>query len=189
MTYEVEMKFPLGDTGDVTAIRDRIAALGATPSETLDQRDVYFAHPSRDFAQTDEAFRLRCVGEQNFLTYKGPLLDAETKTRREIEVAAASGHFAADQLVEMLTSLGFHPVREVIKRRSPFHLNWQDHDLELCLDEVRDLGWFIELEIIATEADRDVARECLFSLSRALGLGKSERRSYLRLLLEGASAS
>src|SRR5262245_6810219 len=169
MTLEVEMKFPLGNRGDVTAVRDRITALGATPGESLDQRDVYFAHPARDFAQTDEAFRLRCVGEQNFLTYKGPLLDTETKTRREIEVPAAPGHFTADQLVEMLTLLGFRPVREVIKHRSPFHLRWQDRDVELCLDEVRDLGWYLELEIISTEADRDVARESLFSLSRELG--------------------
>ncbi|TXT20197.1 MAG: hypothetical protein FD138_4248, partial [Planctomycetota bacterium] len=49
---------------------------------------------------------------------------------------------------------------------------------------VRDLGWFAELEIIAEDSDRDAARECLFALSQELNLGKSERRSYLRLLLE-----
>ncbi len=45
------------------------------------------------------------------------------------------------------------------------------------------LGWFVELETITDETGRDAARECLFELSRELGLGKSERRSYLRLLL------
>lgn len=184
MTYEVELKFPLSEAAAVEALRQRIAALGAHASQPLDQRDIYFAHPSRDFAQTDEVFRLRCVGDENFLTYKGPVLDAVAKTRREIEVPAAAGQTTREQLREMLTSLGFREVRNVVKRREPFHLRWQNRDLEVVIDNVHDLGWFAELEIIAEDSGRDAARDCLFALSQELHLGKSERRSYLRLLLE-----
>jgi adenylate cyclase class 2 len=187
MSYEVEMKFRLRDADAVNVLRQRLVSFKAEPDEPLDQRDIYFAHPSRDFAQTDEAFRLRCVGEENFLTYKGPLLDEVAKTRHEIEVATAAGATAREQLLEMLTRLGFRPVREVLKSREPFHLRWQDRELEVVLDNVRELGWFVELEIIAEESDRDAAREVLFSLAQILGLGKSERRSYLRLLLEKAA--
>ncbi|MCX7420453.1 MAG: class IV adenylate cyclase [Planctomycetia bacterium] len=187
MSYEVEMKFPLPTQADVDSLRERIAQSDAVAHESLDQRDVYLAHPSRDFVQTDEVFRLRHVGEQNYLTYKGPVVDAETKTRREIEVAAASGPIAAAQLLDMLTSLGFRPVGEVIKRRTPFHLSRQGREIEIVLDDVRGLGWFVELETIADEASCDAARECLFELSRELEFGKSERRSYLRLLLRGES--
>lgn len=189
MSYEVEMKFPLADAAAVEALRQRLGSLQAEPGEALDQRDCYFNHPSRDFAQTDEAFRLRCVGDENFLTYKGPLLDAVAKTRREIEVPAASGKIAREQIREMLTSLGFLEVRDVVKRREPFHLRWQERDLEIVLDDVHDLGWFAEVEIIAEDSDRDAARECLFALSQELQLGKSERRSYLRMLLEEDRAS
>ncbi|MBC7816868.1 MAG: class IV adenylate cyclase [Planctomycetaceae bacterium] len=189
MTYEVELKFPLTNTATVEALRQRIAVLGAQPSQPLDQRDIYFAHPSRDFAQTDEVFRLRCVGVENFLTYKGPLVDQVAKTRREIEVPAASGQTAREQLLEMFASLGFREVRDVVKRREPFHLRWQDRDLEVVIDNVRDLGWFAELEIIAEDSDRNTARECLVALSQELNLGKSERRSYLRLLLEKDGAA
>ncbi len=184
MTFEVELKFSLAGLSEVNALRKRFAAIGAQPGETIEQRDVYFAHPSRDFAQTDEAFRMRCVAEQNFLTYKGPLLDTVTKTRREIELATAPGHLAASQLTEMLTALGFRPVREVAKCRSPFSLNWKNRHVELVLDDVAGLGWFLELETLSQESNCDPARECLFDLSRELSLGKSERRSYLRLLLE-----
>ena len=184
MTYEVELKFPLPDAATVEALRQRIAVLGAHPSQPLDQRDIYFAHPCRDFAQTDEVFRLRCVGDENFLTYKGPLVDQVAKTRREIEVPAASGQIAREQLREMLASLGFREVRDVVKRREPFHLRWQDRDLEIVIDIVHDLGCFAELEIIAEDSERDMARECLVALSQELNLGTSERRSYLRLLLE-----
>lgn len=184
MSLEVELKFPLADPAAVETLRQKLAALRAEAGEPLDQRDIYLAHPSRDFAQTDEAFRIRCVGDENFLTYKGPLLDEVTKTRQEIEVAAAAGTVVSDQLLEMFTRLGFRAVREVVKRREPFFLLWQDRDVEIVLDNVRDLGWYAELEIIAEDAERDAARECLFALSKELGLGKSERRSYLRLLLE-----
>ena len=184
MTYEVEMKFPLADADAVAALRQRLAMLGAQACEPLDQRDIYFAHPSRDFAQTDEAFRMRCVGEENFLTYKGPVVDPVAKTRREIEVSAAAGQQAREQLRDMFTSLGFREVRDVIKRREPLHLRWQGHALEITIDSVRDLGWFAELEIIAEESARDAARECLLALAKELHLGNSERRSYLRLLLE-----
>ena len=189
MTYEVELKFPLSAAAAVEALRQRLTVLAAEPEEPLDQRDIYFAHPSRDFAQTDEVFRLRCVGDENFLTYKGPIVDQVAKTRREIEVSAAAGQTAREQLREMFASLCFREVRDVIKRREPFHLRWQDHNLEVVIDNVRDLGWFAELEIIAEESDRDSARECLFALSQELNLGKSERRSYLRLLLEKDGAA
>lgn len=184
MTYEVEMKFPLAGADAVAALRQRLTALGAESAEPLDQRDIYLAHPSRDFAQTDEVFRVRCVGDENYLTYKGPVLDEVAKTRREIEIATAAGLSERDQLLDMLTSLGFRQVRDVVKRREPFYLLWQDRDLEIVLDNVQDLGWFAELEIIAEQTDRDAARECLFALSQELQLGQSERRSYLRLLLE-----
>ncbi|MBM3969727.1 MAG: class IV adenylate cyclase [Planctomycetes bacterium] len=184
MSLEVEMKYSLADAAAVTALRMKLAALGAEPAEPLHQRDVYLAHPSRDFAQTDEAFRIRCVGEENYLTYKGPLLDEVTKTRHEIEIATAAGAGACEQLLDMFTRLGFRAVRDVVKRREPFFLLWQDRDVEIVLDDVRDLGWFAELEIIAEVSECDAARECLFALSRELNLGKSERRSYLRLLLE-----
>ena len=182
--YEVELKFPLAGLTDVAALRTRITALGASACEVLDQRDVYLAHPSRDFSQTDEVFRVRCVGDENFLTYKGPVLDEVAKTRREIEIATAAGLAERDQLLDMLTSLGFRPVRDVIKCREPFYLLWQDRDLEIVVDDVQDLGWFAELETIAEDSDRDTARDCLLTLSQELNLGKSERRSYLRLLLE-----
>lgn len=184
MTYEVELKFPLATADDVAVLRRMITELQATPSSPLDQRDVYLAHPCRDFAQTDEVFRLRCVGDENYLTYKGPVLDASAKTRREIEIATAAGLAVRQQLLEMVTALGFQEVRDVVKRREPFHLRRHGRDIEIVLDNVHGLGWFVELETIATDADRDASREALLTLSRELHLGQSERRSYLRLLLE-----
>jgi ABC-type sulfate transport system permease component len=57
----------------------------------------------------DEAFRLRRVGERNYMTYKGPKLDATTKSRPEEEVRLADGAAAlaaCDEIVQRSGPLG-----------------------------------------------------------------------------------
>ena len=180
MPYEVELKFPLAD---VEAIRTRLARYRAQPVATVEQSDLYFQHPARDFGQTDEAFRIRRVDQRNYVTYKGPLVDRETKTRQEIEIAFAEGPEAAERLETMLTQLGFSQTRGVHKVREVFSVAFDNHDLELSLDHVTDLGDFIEIEIVTDEQHREAARDCILRFAAELGLENSERRSYLCLLM------
>jgi len=181
MSYEVELKFPLSDDTD---IRASLTKLGAVYRETVPQRDRYFAHPQRNFAETDEALRLRGVGENNFLTYKGPVTDRATKTRRELEVGFEPGAAAAEKFATIFEILGFRPVREVVKERQIFDLTWREHEFEIALDEVQGLGRFLEIETIAGEAERTLAQQAILALAEELQLSDPERRSYLCLLLE-----
>jgi adenylate cyclase class 2 len=178
--YEVELKFPLADAEPVLR---RLAALGARCSPALEQIDLYFNHPSRDFAATDEALRIRSVGDQNLVTYKGPVVDSQTKTRREIEIPLGSGE-TKGKIAELLAMLGFRPVREVRKTRRPQLVTWRDREFEIALDEVAGLGSFVEVETLASEADRPAAVEAIMSLAAELKLTAPERKSYLCLLLE-----
>jgi adenylate cyclase class 2 len=118
------------------------------------------------------------------LTYKGPKLDKETKTRKEIEVPLADGEAAAKQCLEMLRSLGYRPTATVHKRRTVYHTEYAGFDLEICFDEVSDVGLFVELEIVAPDDQLEAARSAVKDLASQLGLGGSERRSYLELWLE-----
>lgn len=178
---EVEMKFP---SSDFAAIEDRLAKAGASLNEARQEIDHYFNAPDRDFARTDEALRLRRVGLANFVTYKGPKRDAQTKTRTEIEVPLADGTAAADNFVRLLTCLGYRPVAVVQKKRRIYHLERDAFPLEVCLDDVEGVGRFVELEILAPEERLDKARRVVQDLAATLGLTTSERRSYLELLLE-----
>lgn len=180
MTIEVEQKFHVSD---VTSLERKLAALDAVHQETVTQVDHYFAHPARDFARTDEALRLRQVGQLNFITYKGPKLDDTTKTRREIEIALDNGPKSASDAIELVEALGFRPVADVRKRRKHFSLQRQAWQIGVSLDEVEGLGDFLELEILADEADVAHARDALSSLAAELELGPGERQSYLELLL------
>jgi len=182
------MKFPVKDAA---AIESRLRAVGATRRETVSQLDRYFNHPCRDFALTDEAVRLRRVGERVELTYKGPRVDAVTKTRLEhsLPLAApgtlAGPHATVEAWTGLLVSLGFRVVAEVAKDRKVFSLERESLSVEIAIDTVAEIGTFVELEVLAEEAGLGAARECLGALARELGLTASEHRSYLELLLEG----
>ncbi len=188
MRYEVEMKFPVAD---LAALEGRLTGLGATVAAAQREVDVYFTHPARDFAQTDEALRLRRKGADYTITYKGPKIDAATKTRREIDLPLAVGEEGFRAWFALLEALGFRVAGEVRKSRRKARLTWHGRNVEGSLDRVEGLGDFVELELIVedqSEADSaesaaiESAKQCIFSLAAALGLEGSERRSYLELL-------
>jgi adenylate cyclase class 2 len=200
--YEVELKYRVADG---RAIEDRLAGLGACWHGTTEQVDRYFNHPSRDFAVTDEALRLRSTAAGVAITWKGPRLDATAKTRREIELplalaavpatalalaavpaaAEASSAIPAtlDRWTELLEALGFRRVREVAKRRRLATVAWEGAAIEVALDHVAGLGDFVELELQAEFAGIAVAAARIESLARELGCANPERRSYLEMLL------
>lgn len=181
MKYEVEQKFPLADPQRVVA---QLATLGVQPLPAVEQADLYFNHPAKNFKETDEALRIRRVGRQNCVTYKGPKIDAETKTRREIELPLAPGEESYLQFAELLVVLGFIRVFEVRKQRREAELTWQGQLVHIALDDVVALGKFIELEISAEADQLADAKAALTSLAKFLELHTSERRGYLDLLLE-----
>jgi adenylate cyclase class 2 len=181
MHYEVEQKFP---QADLAAIERRLTVQGIGIGPPQVEEDVYYAHPGRDFARTDEALRIRSVAGSGrpVITYKGPKIDVATKTRRELEIELAPGSAGAWR--ELLSALGFRAVATVRKRRRKAHVPWKGLEVEMSLDEVDGLGSFVELELIATDDQLEAARACLAMLAAALGLAESERRSYLELLLQ-----
>lgn len=189
--YEVEVKV----RADHDAVRARLAELGARSLGSVVQADTYFDAPHRDFARTDEALRVRQVAAiedasasgldpealledaQSRLTYKGPLVGSSGKTREEVETNIADG----EDVRTILDRLGFEPVATVRKVRARYDLD----GYTVTLDDVADLGEFVEVEIEAREAEIEQARKGTFEVLERLGLDpeKSIRDSYLELLL------
>ena len=178
--FEVELKFPVQDA---TAVRERLAVLGACWSEAVRHRDVYFAHPARDFRSTDEALRTRTIGEVTTLTYKGPVIDRATKTRREIEVDLQPGAGGTAALTQILEHLSFRKVREVTKTRQTAVITWQGIAVTCGWDEAPPLGTYLELEVVTDEAGKPAAQAGIIDLARHLQLPAQEHRSYLALML------
>ena len=185
--YEVEVKVEAAHDH----VGERLADLGAEPLGTVHQHDTYYDHPTRDFAATDEALRLRreTAGEGTgtdhsnssttaTLTYKGPLVDGDSKTREEVETGVED----PDALDAILRAVGFEPAAAVEKERERFGYG----DYLVALDSVAGLGEFVEVEAGGEAGDIDTLREGAFELCRRLGLDPDDsiRTSYLALLLE-----
>lgn len=173
--YEVEVKVRAAHG----PVEQALADAGAEERGAVEQADTYYDAPHREFAETDEALRVRREmrdGETEAqITYKGPKVDAESKTRREVETGVEDG----DDAAAILDALGFEPVATVRKHRRHFRLD----GYTVTLDDVEGLGEFVEVE---TEAeDVKEARKGAFDVLRRLGLNPEEqvRSSYLALLL------
>jgi adenylate cyclase class 2 len=200
--YEVELKVQAAHE----PIREALAAREATRLGTVRQADTYYDAPHRSFADTDEALRLRHETreggteeregdtaederEMTHLAYKGPLIEAASKTREEAETAVTD----PDATGAILDALGFAPAARVTKHRERFVLGAYTGgpDPVVRLDRPLDLGTFVEVER-TVEADdgigaaRDGARELLADL----GLDPDDqiRTSYLELLLDAPDA-
>lgn len=180
MQLEVERKYRIAEP---ESLRQKLTQLGAVFGRAERQQDNYFNHPSRDFALTDEALRIRSVGLLNYVTYKGPKLDRTVKTRRELELPIGEGAEAAAQFAELLLALGFRLTAQVVKFRSAATLSWNGTAFEICWDEVERLGSFLEIELIVNAADAEQARDKILALEQEIGLTTPEPRSYLSQIL------
>jgi adenylate cyclase class 2 len=174
--YEVELKL----RAEHDALREPLDDVGAEPTGTVTQVDTYYDHPVRAFGETDEALRIRRetdgAGERAEVTYKGPLVDDDSKTRPELETEIDDG----ETMDAILESVGFEPAATVEKTRERYRCG----DYTVTLDSVDGLGEFVEIE---TEADEiEPAREGAIELLERLGLDPEDgiRRSYLGLLLD-----
>lgn len=183
---EVELKFPLADRNTLLTALDRVH-----PGLSFQQRqetDEYFQHPCRDFKVTDEALRIRLSGGVVELTWKGPKLDSRTKSRKELELTvnelAETSDLRHKRLREILLVLGFSSAGLVHKTRHTAQLLFHQRLVQVSIDNVEDLGLFVELEIICDPSERAGATELLLQLAEQLELKHTERRSYIALLAE-----
>jgi adenylate cyclase, class 2 len=183
---EIEVKCPVAD---FEPVRHTLAEWGAHADPPRQEADHYFNAPDRDFARTDEALRLRRIGQHNWITYKGPKRDQQTKTRTEIELPLGDGDQTADDFARLVQHLGYRPVAVVRKERTCYHVQRDGFDLEITLDMLAGLGRYVEVEIRGDEQSYDTARACLLRTVAELGLKETERRSYLELLLAQGGAT
>lgn len=171
MHREVEVKFSISEP---SRIREKLLELGATYVDTVDQVDIYYQHPCKNFAETDEALRLRennsKSGKSIELTYKGPKRGGWAKDRVEI----VSRVVDSMEMQEILEMLGFKTVARLQKHREFYMIK----GVEVSIDKVEGLGDFVEIE------DKGGGLEAVREIASLLGLGEPVPKTYLELYLE-----
>ncbi len=185
---ETEIKAFIGIAG--TAHRAKtvssLGAMGFRLDHFCEEEDRYYQAPDRDFRKTDEALRIRIHSENGesraLVTYKGPKMDSESHMRHEVEVEIADSEAAA----ELFDGLGYKSVFTVSKHREVY----KRADISVCLDDVKNLGFAVEIEKLipedARKEEKQGAREELLSVLDELGISRERltMETYLEMLLK-----
>lgn len=167
-SLEVEIKAPVAKLSDIEKI---LVSIHAQFKEETIEEDHYYQHPCKDYQQTDEALRIRISETRGFLTYKGPKLDKDTKSRTELEIAIDD----PESYKRLLEHLGFKEAGQVLKTRKTYIFQ----NCSIMLDSVKALGTFIEIECFG---DFEVCKKSIFEVAKILKLENFERRSYFELI-------
>ena len=178
---EVEVKLPIAD---LDTIKRKLLKMGFKETAVIEERDTYFDNRQGDIRANGEALRVRetkdhLTGESRAqINFKGKKLDTCTMTREELETGVENGEICRN----ILQVIGYAPAEpEVIKDRTMM----QKESITACLDNVRGLGGFLELEILAnSEEEKDVALKRIENILNSLGYQISDtvRMSYLSML-------
>jgi adenylate cyclase class 2 len=141
MAVEIEAKLKVDD---LTPVRARLHGLKAEFRACLDQQDLYFDNDQGYLMAQDKCLRIRVEvesrdqGTKTLLTYKGPKQPSDVKCRQEIEIPVSD----EEQARTLLDGLGYAQKMIVHKHREL----WSFKQCLIGLDQVTDLGTFVEIE-------------------------------------------
>ena len=133
---EQEVKFRLPAAEGVAAELEAIGARVEKPRHF--ERNVLYDYPDRRLGKRDEALRLRRVGDQSWLTWKGPHHGSgRIKQRRELETFLSD----ADAVEGIMEALGLVECFRYEKYRAIYRVE----SAILTVDET-SMGVFLEIE-------------------------------------------
>lgn len=170
--YEAEIKWVVDDR---SGVREALNSYASPREETY--RDEYFVHPAVVPPGSPREFRVREIrrpgaASRSLLTFKDRVVDAESGSKREHEVAVAE----PGALSAMLRAMGFDLDISLTKNCENWEFTHEGREVLATLVSVPELsGHFLEIETLAS-VESDVAG-CLAGLRRLasdLGLRRAD---------------
>jgi predicted adenylyl cyclase CyaB len=174
---EVEMKVLLS-TSEVESLTQRLVKLGACLGDPVTQKDVYYK---------ELGFRSRIQGPGSYLVRirymsDGASLNMKRLTEidgvwEEIETRVGDGKVAE----QVVSSIGAEHAVTVSKTRRSGRIN----DIEVILDNVEDLGVYLEVSIEDPSEVQEAKSKLLHLLGELeIDHSRAELRGYPTILLE-----
>ncbi len=164
MKKEIEVK---AKAEDLNILKKKLEELGCVFTNPTEQKDTIFVNFDSDFATFmpgTNFLRIRETDNKILFTLKQPQSNELDCIEKEIEVSDRN------QLKDMLELMGYHEAIQVHKIRTKTKYN----DMEICLDEVKDLGMFIEVEKIV-DGDGETVQNELLDFLESLGVSRENR--------------
>ena len=161
---EVEIKYYLKDDNKLLKIIDELQMEKTTTDIEIDE---YFTDIDEEFIRNRTCLRIRRTNNIKMeLTFKGKskVLDnlyAKNESNLPIDI---NYH---DNLVSFLNYLGFKKYVEVNKKRTTYTKAIDNLTYNIMLDEIKNAGKFLELEILTKEDNisTDILKEKLIDFS------------------------
>ncbi|MFA4880540.1 MAG: class IV adenylate cyclase [Candidatus Doudnabacteria bacterium] len=172
MNIEVETKIQLES---LEKVRKKLKTIGGSLKESMRQIDEYYVPCHRDFFLSQpcvEWLRVRQNPDRAIFEYDKSIVcrkDSAQNYAEEYEVEVKQ----PENLRKILKFLDFKKIVTVDKQRE----YWQCEDFEIALDQVKNLGFFIEVEAQGNFLNTKIARAgCARFLTQKLGIKDWQKR-------------
>lgn len=182
---EIELRFPLKNPEEFI---NELNSKAEPDKKEIFQKDTYYVPAHRNFLDNKWPYEWLRLRE----TSMGASLDYKYFHRENAEKAAdycdefQTKIESADALRKIFTNLNFKEVIIVEKSRS----TWNYKDVEIAVDNIKDLGFYIELELKKDFQDAKEAKQYLFSVLSELNaeVGEEDLKGYPYAILKKTGA-
>lgn len=162
---EIEIKFKVDD---IEKFKQDIISKGCTLSEVLNQKDIIYLFDLSDTLKGPDkvVVRVRNVNGKSELNLK---------RKSKINFQAEEIEFGVedqDKANKFLLNLGLKEWVTVEKKR----VYTRYKDFNICIDEVKRLGSFVEIEIVTEESDKpEYFEKEILNVAKELGIDVNNR--------------
>lgn len=164
---EIEIKVRISDKAATLAT---LVAHGVTMSEPLKQHDVVYSRPGAIDNDPNECWlRIRTENDTvHTFTLKRSVTSQQDSIEHEVVFDNPS------EMRGIIAQLGYELFSDLTKIRQ----KGKQGDYEWCVDEVPELGTFVEVEKLCEEsADINAVREELWALLETLGISREDEET------------
>lgn len=171
MSREIEVKARVKDFDKVIK---KLQDLGCEIPEAIIQDDkIFVAKNYGDFVKLhigSNILRIRTVNnEKSFFTLKQSIKNELDCIEKQTEIAKPQ------EMYDALIMMGYENVVAVYKSRQK--IKYQNYTI--CLDQVKDLGNFIEVErLFNDDSEAEGIQEEIFKFLQTLGIQKEDRETH-----------
>lgn len=164
---EIEIKARVTDKAKLI---EKLISAGIALGKPLKQHDVVYARPGAINGDPDENWlRIRTENdEKHIFTLKRSMTGELDSIEHEVTVDNDN------EMRAIIKYLGYELFSDLTKIRQKAKLD----DVEICLDEVPELGTFIEAEMICGEDENATAvQEKLWDLLESFGISRADQET------------
>ena len=166
---EIEIKAKLREKEKVM---EKLKKLGCVFESPIIQEDTVYAEKTDSlqiFRANRMFLRLRVKNKSKILfTIKKKGVNDLDSIEHEVEVSSR------EEMEKAILLIGYKEMVRVNKERIITHHN----GCEICIDEVENLGLFIEMERLIEDGDSNKIQEEMFKFFESIGIDRQDRITY-----------